>query len=95
MNHYKVLKYFKFFAQTLGACIYLCFFLHLRHLQDDDDEEEVVFSLQQRTGEEDEGEVWPNANLVEVAFQRLYPVEIGFQRLNWVEVAFIWGEFSF
>jgi len=34
--------------------------------QDDDEEEEVVFSLQQRRGgEEDEGEVWPNGNLVE------------------------------
>ena len=47
--------------------------LHRRHLQDDDEEEEVVFSLQQRRGgEEDEGEVWPNGNLVEVRFQRLF-----------------------
>ena len=70
--------------------------LHLRHLQEDDDEEEVVFSLQQRLrgGEEDEGEVWPNANLVEVRFQRLCPVEIGFQLLYRVGVAFIWGGFS-
>ena len=57
--------------------------LHRLHLQDDDEEEEVVFSLQQRRGgEEDEGEVcWPNGNLVEVRFQRLFPVEIGFQLL--------------
>ena len=68
--------------------------LHLRPLQEDDDEEEVVFSLQQRAGEEDEGEVWPNPNLVEVRFQRLCPVEIGFQLLYRVGVAFIWGGFS-
>ena len=66
-----------------------------RHLQDDD-EEEVVFSLQRRGDlEEEEGEVWPNGNLVEVGF--LYLVEVRFQRFSLVDVpfqSFYFAEFS-
>ena len=68
--------------------LFLCLALlsHLGHLQDDnDEEEEVVFSLQQRRGEDDEGEVWPSGNLVEVGFQKkfslgLHLVAVGFKR---------------